>query len=223
MLCGTTTPELWNADFTFAGTQDLNLGNGSVTLGADRQVTVTANTLAVGGKISSGYSLTKRGNGTLALGGANTYTGPTTVAAGKLAVNGSLPPGSIVNVQSGGTLAGAGTVGGVTVADGGCVAPGNSVGTLALAGNLSLDTGALLDFELAGPTTSDLISMRYSTLTLNGQRFSDFTFTPLAGFGLNTYVLIDAGTILGKLGANTSGMVGEWPATISTRGDDLLC
>jgi hypothetical protein len=51
----------------------LNLGSGVVTLGATRQVTVTANTLTVGGVISgTSYGLTKTGNGTLVLGGANT-------------------------------------------------------------------------------------------------------------------------------------------------------
>ena len=46
-------PQSWNADFTFAGSQNLNLGRGNVTLGASRQVTVSSNTLTVGGAISS--------------------------------------------------------------------------------------------------------------------------------------------------------------------------
>lgn len=75
----------WNADFTFAGTNDLNLGAGAVTMNASRTVTVNSGTLTVGGSISgSGYGLTKAGAGTLNLSGNNTYTGATTVNSGTL-------------------------------------------------------------------------------------------------------------------------------------------
>ncbi|MBT1697706.1 autotransporter-associated beta strand repeat-containing protein, partial [Fulvivirgaceae bacterium PWU4] len=59
-------PQTWNADFTFTGTNALNLGTGVVTMGASRQVTVSANALTVGGALSApGADLTKAGNGTL--------------------------------------------------------------------------------------------------------------------------------------------------------------
>ena len=79
----------WNGDFAFTGTQNLGLGTGAVTLSANRQVTVNANTLNVGGAIGDGggaRTLTKLGNGTLTLSGtvANTYSGLTTVSAGEL-------------------------------------------------------------------------------------------------------------------------------------------
>jgi autotransporter-associated beta strand protein/T5SS/PEP-CTERM-associated repeat protein len=82
----TDNAQVWNGDFTFVGTQSLNLGNGPVTLGANRTVTVNARTLTVGGTIGGGYSLTKAGAGTLALAGANTYSGPTTVTGGTLSL-----------------------------------------------------------------------------------------------------------------------------------------
>ncbi|MGC1391256.1 MAG: DUF2341 domain-containing protein, partial [Bacteroidales bacterium] len=67
-------PLTWNGDFTFTGTRNLNLGTGAVTIGADRQVTVAANTLTVGGVISAAaFNLTKAGTGTLTL-GTNTVT-----------------------------------------------------------------------------------------------------------------------------------------------------
>ena len=92
-------PQIWNGDFTFAGTGSednptfwpltLDLGTGPVTLNANCQVTVT-NTLTVGGVISgSGYGVTKAGLGTLNLTGNNTYTGPTTVNAGILVLSGN--------------------------------------------------------------------------------------------------------------------------------------
>jgi len=83
-------PQAWEGDFTFAGNSDLNLGTGAVTPSADRVVTVNGNTLTVGGDISGATGLTKAGPGTLALAGANTYSGGTVVSAGTLAITGSL-------------------------------------------------------------------------------------------------------------------------------------
>ena len=88
--------QYWSNNVTFVGTRSLNMGTGPVTLGTNNLIaTVSANTLTLGGPIGDngkGYPLTKAGAGTLALAGANTYTGLTTVAAGKLslAVGGSL-------------------------------------------------------------------------------------------------------------------------------------
>ena len=59
-------------------------------------------------------------------------------------------------------------------------------------------------------------------LLLDGQQFSDFNFTPLAGFGPGTYTLIDAGSIGGSLGASTSGTVDGYPATLATQGNKEL-
>ncbi len=67
-------PQSWNGDFTFTGTQNLNLGTGAVTMNANRLVTVAANTLTVGGVISAGtINLTKSGAGNLSF-GSNTVT-----------------------------------------------------------------------------------------------------------------------------------------------------
>jgi len=49
---------------------------------------------------SSGGTLTKLGSGTLTLGGANTYSGATTISAGKLEIQGSAGSGSITLANS---------------------------------------------------------------------------------------------------------------------------
>ncbi len=136
MTLGGAVAQNWNADFSYVGaTNSLNLGAGAVALGASRQVTVSANTLIVGGAISDGgnaYGLTKTGTGTLTLSGASTYSGTTTVSAGTLLVNGALGSGP-VSVADGATLGGSGTIGGVvTVNAGGTLAPGTSIGALTL-------------------------------------------------------------------------------------------
>ena len=90
----------WNGDFTFAGTGDLNLGTGAVTMNASRILTVLSRNLTVGGAIAgSTYGLTKNGNGTLILLGNNTYTGMTQVLGGmlQLAKTGSLYNSSNAN------------------------------------------------------------------------------------------------------------------------------
>ncbi len=98
-------PQAWNGDFTFTGSQALNLGTGAVTLSANRQVTVSASTLTVGGVISGNHTLTKAGNGTLTLSGANsTRTAGTTVSAGTLVVGATKALGEGTITVNGGTL-----------------------------------------------------------------------------------------------------------------------
>jgi autotransporter-associated beta strand protein len=100
----TDNPQTWNADFTFIGTKALSLGNGPVTLGGNRTLTVAASMLTVGGAIGGTNSLTKAGAGTLSLGGANTYSGTTTVAAGTLLLQNQYALQNSIFVGGSGTL-----------------------------------------------------------------------------------------------------------------------
>jgi len=92
--------------FTFIGSDDLDLGAGNVTLSGSPTVTVEAGALTVGGAIGDGtniYGITKGGDGTLVLGGANTYNGDTTVSAGTLRLGTAwLDDGSVLSVAGGG-------------------------------------------------------------------------------------------------------------------------
>jgi autotransporter-associated beta strand protein len=128
-----------------AQTVTLNSAAGSFTLGS--QIT---NSGAEGVNVNS---VVKTGAGTTILTGANTYTGTTTVSAGALSINGSTGSGD-VTVSNGGTkLMGTGTVGGNTTLTSGAIhAPGNSVGTQALSGNLTYSS-SIFEWELA--TTPD--------------------------------------------------------------------
>ncbi len=90
-------PQFWNASFTYVGSaNNLNLGNGPVTLGTNCQVTVLANNLTVGGVVGdggNGYGLAVSGSGgSLTLTNLNTYTGNTTVSNGELVLT---APGAI--------------------------------------------------------------------------------------------------------------------------------
>ena len=102
-------PQSWNGDFTYIGSRSLNLGAGAVTPNNNWQVTVSSNTLTVGGVISGAYGFTKAGKGTLTLPVNNTYTGNVIVAGGNLNANnttslGALAAGRTITVNAGGTL-----------------------------------------------------------------------------------------------------------------------
>jgi autotransporter-associated beta strand protein len=150
-------PQNWNADFTFGGANNLNVGTGAVLLGSSRTITLNSGVLTVNGPISdggAGYSLSMAGTGTLALGGTSSYSGGTIVSSGALAVNGALLGSGGVTVQSGGTLAGNGLVsGGVTLNASTTLAPGpspmpGSVGTFS-ASSLSVGSSATFAFDLS--------------------------------------------------------------------------
>ncbi|MGU5952085.1 autotransporter outer membrane beta-barrel domain-containing protein [Klebsiella pneumoniae] len=97
--------------------------------------------------------LTKAGAGTLELTGKNTFLGPTLINQGALIVNGSVS--SDVSVQNGGMLAGIGSIGSLIARRGGTVAPGNSVGTLNVVGNVSFEPGSRYAVEVAPNGQSD--------------------------------------------------------------------
>jgi len=121
-------------------------------------------TLTYNGIISGTGDLQKDGNGTLVLGGANTYSGTTTVTDGSLIVNGSIA--SAVTVADGAFLSGSGSIAGaVTLNSGGTIRAGidGSPATLDT-GDLSLSAGATLQAELNGAAAGT----QYSRIEVNG-------------------------------------------------------
>ncbi|HWV10011.1 MAG TPA: autotransporter-associated beta strand repeat-containing protein, partial [Pseudomonas sp.] len=154
------------------------LGEGTVQLG-NKMLTVGsgAGTQAIFSGV--GGSLVKQGAGTVWLDGTNTFTGLTDVVAGKLVVGSDATKSSArvagaMNVASGATLGGHGRIGGnVGIASGAHLAPGNSIGTLTIDGDLGIAKGGVLDFEFGAPGTaaapglSDSVAVG-GNLTLNG-------------------------------------------------------
>ena len=91
-------------------------------------------------------SLVKTGTGSLSLTGNSDFSGTTRVDQGRLAINGNLG-NSAITVNSGATLGGNGSLASLYVAQGGILAPGNSVGQLNVNGNVTLDQGAIYQVE----------------------------------------------------------------------------
>jgi fibronectin-binding autotransporter adhesin len=151
------------------------------------------------GAISGTGSLTKLGAGNLIVTGTNIYNGATTVNAGTLSVNGSVS-NSAVTVNNGGTLGGNGTLGTTSILSGGVLAPGNSIGTLTVNGNLSFATGSMYRVEVDAAGANDRINAT-GTATINGG-----TVDVQAGAG--TYQASTQYTILNAAGGRTGNFAG---------------
>jgi fibronectin-binding autotransporter adhesin len=211
-------PQNWNANFSFTGTNNLDLGTGAVTLNVSPVVTVDANTLTVSGAINGAFALTKAGSGSLSLGAANVLTGGVTLNSGTLNINNSNALGPGAFTITGGTIDN--TSGGpITVASSGV----NWNGDFTFTGTnpLNLGSGALtLDAD-------HTVNVAGNTLTIAGAVGGTFGLTKtgngtliLSGASANTHfgaVNINAGRLTvtnnGSLGALTGA-----PVTVSSGG-----
>ena len=161
---------------------------GFITLTADSTLAaVTGASLTLTGEVeenSSGQGLTITGGGIIVANCDFFYSGETLVAAGVFEVNEMLWGGTDTTVESGATLAGAGTIQGlVTVESGGTLSPGNSPGLLNVA-DLTFASGSTFVVELAGVAIAGIdydqlassgeVSLGDATLDLT----VDFTPTP---------------------------------------------
>ncbi|MCF8533674.1 MAG: autotransporter-associated beta strand repeat-containing protein [Reyranella sp.] len=177
----------------------ISLGSGNLTASSAGNTTLSSAITGTGG-------LNKTGGGTLILSGANTYTGPTSIDDGRLAVNGSIT--SDVTVGSGGNLGGSGTITG-TVSSGGTLAPGNSIGTLTVNGSFTQAAGSTYQVEVntAGQADRTNVIGAPGTAIISGG-----TVQTLAAPGVyapsTTYTIVNAtGGVTGTYAGVTSNYV----------------
>lgn len=167
----------WSGTNTLAGAITLN-GNVVLDDGRERaSAPENEQLLKLNGAIGGTGGFTKVSVGAVALNGNNNYSGPTIVAGGKFLVNG-INSGSGTITVNGGSLGGAGTITSpVTIAAGGDLAPGASIGTLTINNTVSLGGSVTMEVNRTGPA-NDLLAVS----------------TPLALGG--TLVVVNVGTSL---------------------------
>ena len=178
--------------------------NGALVFDTVGNITVDDPADANSGVLAGTGGITKSGAGTLRLNAANTYIGPTTVAAGILAVDGSIASSSLTTVDSGATLQGTGTVGPALV--NGHIAPGNSIGMLSVNGNLTIS--GTLDVEYDGG--GSLIDLLAVTGNLNiGSATVDFA--PLnSSLTGSPYIFATYGSLIGSQFASVVDLPGGY-------------
>ena len=164
--------------------------------------------------VISGPGMLAQSNGTVNLGGTQTFTGAVNVDAGTLLVNGSLASSSsAVTVASGATLGGGGTINRpVTLVGASVLEPGSSVGTVGVlqTGDLSATGAAALNFQLGAAGTSggslnDLVSVTGSISFGSG--------TAIVNVSQSTGGSLTAGTY--RLFNYTGSLSGTLPTTVN--------
>jgi autotransporter-associated beta strand protein len=189
-----------------AGNATANVRNGGAIINNNGYAITIAQPLVhstIGGDAATDGGLTASGAGALTLTGVNTYTGPTTLSAGELAITsgGTLGASSSAVNLSGGTL----DLGGQTSTNGNFTMAGGTIqnGTLS-ATNYSLTSGtvaATLADGTAGPSPLSLSGTGTVTFTTNQ------TFTGTTALNGATLALGTGGTLAStniNLGASAS-------------------
>ena len=179
--------------------------------------------------VSGAGGLTNTGAGLFRLRSSNTYTGPTTINAGRLSIEQS-QPSSNVTVNAGGTLTGAnaGHMGSVIV-NGGIVDPGVSIGGVAIitvngsfgmnaASTFVVDMVALSSFDRVAVTGA--VNLGGSTLTVNPLFVPSFgdTFNIVSNDGVSPVTGIFGGLPEGAVSrrAESSSASATWRGTATT-------
>ena len=166
--------------FTIASGAMLDINGTTQTiggLGGAGTVNIDAATLTVGGNNEntnfSGQltgtlgNLIKEGTGQLILGGTSSYSGATTVNNGLLTVNGDISSSSGVTVNSGGTVGGNGTFPSIALGSGASAAPGNSIGTMHVTGNIGFNGGSTYQVEVTSTANDSDKIIATGTATLD--------------------------------------------------------
>lgn len=185
------------------GAGTLALAGGSLTVGGNNAST------AFTGPITGTGALRKVGAGTLTLSGASPgYTGATFVSGGTVIINGNHANANAV-AQSGGTIAGTGTVNAMNVNAGGKLSPGQGPGTtgvLTAAGTVAINAGSTFIVDANGTTPGtgyDQLNVA-GTVAINGATLS---FTPGSAMAIgNTFdVIVATGGITGTFAGLAEG------------------
>ena len=163
-----------------------------------------------GGTITGEGAVTKTGEGSLLLAGANTYTGLTSVNKGLLAINGSIAADAAVTDT--GILMGNGSIGGTLNNQNIVVAGYGGEGTLTV-GNLSGDGGKFI--SLANATDNTKIQVQGTANVTNA------TFLVENALPEKDYTVVNASAVTGNTANNSdkqtavSGMMSQYSESVN--------
>ena len=181
---GTLQANASNPNFVSGLSQALVKSGGAVIDSQTYNITIPQALLAGGDG-----GLTKNGTGTLTLAGANTYTGPTVINSGTLALTGSsqlnqsllisIMTGTLLNVtgrsdqtltlNGGQTLNGSGSVNGkLSALAGSIINPGDSIGTLTVQNNITLAGQLLMELNRTNVQNGDQLASTAGSIAGGG-------------------------------------------------------
>ncbi|PJK13312.1 autotransporter outer membrane beta-barrel domain-containing protein, partial [Lysobacteraceae bacterium NML120232] len=146
-------------------------------------------------------------SGTLELTGDNTLGSDVVVNGGVLRNNGTLRNKVILN---GGLYAGAGALhGDFHLAQGGSIAPGNSIGTLTINGNYVQEAGTRFFVDMAPPDSTDKLEVT-GTATLNGGTVVAVRMPGVYGLGQRYNFLTAQGGLSGQFDGVDNSYLGPF-------------
>jgi autotransporter-associated beta strand protein len=194
--------------------QSLNTSSGStVSIGTSDTLTVSGSgTSTVGGIISGAGNLVTAGSGSVYLGGANTYTGGTTVGSVVTAANNaSLGTGAVainsggnLQLQSGVTLANAFTLAstGTTANDG---AFQNSSGSNTISGTVTLSGNSRIQSDSGTLALTNTVALGANTINVGGAGDTSVSGA-ITGTSASSIIKEGAGTL--TLSGNNASFLG---------------
>jgi autotransporter-associated beta strand protein len=189
--------------------------NATLTVGQNNGSSVFSGVLEDGSAAT--LALTKVGTGTLTLTGTDTYTGPTTVDAGTLEVDGSIASAETL-INSGGVLTGSGSIRG-NVVNNGVVSPGSPTGTLTISGNYTQNSSGTLRIGIAGTAPG-----QFGLLAVSGHATLGGTLqiVPINGFQLAVGNKLTFLTATGGVSGNFSTIENLFPSSTAVEAQFVL-
>ena len=213
-----------NPTGTGTGTGAVTVSSGAILGGSGAvggSVTLNSATLGTAGNtLSLSSTLTTTGASNVAASSTVNVASSATISAGTFSVNGTLGGAGGKFVSSGATLAGNGTILGVTtIGDSGTLAPGNSPGLLTFTGGLAFNhENAKAAFEVNGTgrgTGYDAVDVS-GALTYNGDLTVNFGYSPTPVPSI-AYNLFDFASKTSNF--DTVSIAGSYTASLSRTGD----
>jgi fibronectin-binding autotransporter adhesin len=179
----------------------LTAGNSSSTITGSLNYTSASSSTFAGVIAGTGKTLTlNNSSAVLTLSGDNTFTGATSVLAGKLLIHGSTSASSNFTVNNLATLGGSGTIGGsVTLMSGATLSPGASIESLGTGSNI-WNGGSTVQVEFSTDGSTGAAGTEWDLLSITGT-------LDLTGASSSSPIVLD---LVSMLNGTDPGLLAIW-------------